>query len=76
MLNLFADIKLGQFLNGPAYLRVGRQELLYGSQRLISTLDWVNTRRTFQGIKGFLANAYFRSGCLFYPTDGYRKESV
>lgn len=53
MLNLFADVKLGQFMNGPAYLRVGRQELLYGSQRLISTLDWANTRRTFQGVKTF-----------------------
>lgn len=53
MLNLFADIKLANFKNGPAYVRVGRQELLYGSQRLISTLDWVNTRRTFQGVKTF-----------------------
>jgi len=53
MLNLFADVKLGQFMDGPAYLRVGRQELLYGSQRLISTLDWANTRWTFQGVKTF-----------------------
>lgn len=53
MLNVFADIKVATVKDGPAYLRVGRQELLYGSQRLISTLDWVNTRRTFQGVKGF-----------------------
>lgn len=53
MLNLFADIKIANIKDGPAYLRVGRQELVYGSQRLISTLDWVNTRRTFQGVKGF-----------------------
>ncbi|MBA2658190.1 MAG: alginate export family protein [Nitrosospira sp.] len=53
MLNLFADIKLTNIKDGPVYLRVGRQELLYGSQRLISTLDWVNTRRTFQGAKAF-----------------------
>ncbi|SET34346.1 Alginate export [Nitrosospira multiformis] len=53
MLNVFADIKIANIKDGPAYLRVGRQELLYGSQRLISTLDWVNTRRTFQGVKGF-----------------------
>src|SRR5262249_15058688 len=32
---------------------IGRQELTYGSQRLISPLDWANTRRTFEGIKGF-----------------------
>ena len=53
MLNLFADIKLANIKDGPVYLRFGRQELLYGSQRLISTLDWVNTRRTFQGAKAF-----------------------
>lgn len=53
MLNLFTDIKLSSVNNGPVYVRVGRQELLYGSQRLLSTLDWVNTRRTFQGVKTF-----------------------
>lgn len=53
MLNLFTDIKLSSINQGPVYLRVGRQELLYGSQRLISTLDWANTRRTFQGVKAF-----------------------
>lgn len=65
MLNLFADIKLGQFLDGPAYMRVGRQELLYGSQRLISTLDWANTRRTFQGIKTFWRTPTFDLDVFF-----------
>ena len=32
-------------------LRFGRQELLYGNQRLVSPLDWANTRRTFEGGK-------------------------
>ena len=31
--------------------RVGRQELLIGSQRLVSPLDWTNTRRTFEGFR-------------------------
>ncbi len=53
ILNLFADIKLLDIADAPTYVRVGRQELLYGSQRLISTLDWANTRRTFQGVKTF-----------------------
>ncbi|GIW82563.1 MAG: hypothetical protein KatS3mg105_4370 [Gemmatales bacterium] len=52
-LNLFGDLKLWQWRNKPMYFRIGRQELLYGSQRLISPLDWANTRRTFEGIKGF-----------------------
>ncbi len=41
--NLFVDIKLADLGGEPAYVRVGRQELLFGSQRLISTVDWVNT---------------------------------
>jgi len=28
-------------------IKVGRQELQYGKQRLVSPLDWANTRRTF-----------------------------
>jgi hypothetical protein len=51
MLNLFGEIKLFGGPDGRAYLRAGRQELLYGSQRLISPLEWANTRRTFQGVK-------------------------
>jgi len=53
LLNLFIDAKVVTVQGAPVYLRVGRQELLYGSQRLITTLDWANTRRTFQGVKVF-----------------------
>jgi len=53
LLNLFVDWKLMDIADHPAYVRVGRQEILLGSQRLISTLDWANTRRTFQGVRAF-----------------------
>ena len=46
--NLFADVNLTSDLS----VRVGRQELLLGNQRLISPLDWANTRRSFQGVRG------------------------
>src|SRR6056297_1049623 len=49
--NLFADIRLLETGTGELFLRSGRQEMLYGSQRLISPLDWSNTRRTFDGFK-------------------------
>ncbi len=49
--NLFVDVKLGEVADNPVYARVGRQEILLGSQRLISPLDWANTRRTFQGAR-------------------------
>ncbi|MCA9137169.1 MAG: alginate export family protein [Planctomycetales bacterium] len=48
MQNLFLDTNLTDSL----MLRVGRQELLFGDQRLVSPLDWANTRRTFQGVRG------------------------
>lgn len=46
-LNLFVDLKL----TNQSTVRLGRQELLYGNQRLVSPLDWSNTRRTFDGVK-------------------------
>ena len=38
-----------RFISGGATvtLRGGRQDLLFGAQRLIGPLDWSNTRRTF-----------------------------
>lgn len=59
MLNLFANIKSANTEDGEVYLRVGRQGLLYGSQRLIAPLDWANTRRTFQGVKTFWRTSKF-----------------
>lgn len=53
ILDLFVDLKLCDIDGHGAYVRVGRQEMLFGSQRLISTLDWSNTRRAFQGVRGF-----------------------
>lgn len=53
ILNLFVDIKALDWDARPVYVRLGRQELLLGSQRLVSTLDWVNTRRTFEGLRVF-----------------------
>ncbi len=47
--NLFADAKLFAVNQQPAYVRVGRQEMYFGSQRLISPSDFPNVRRTFQG---------------------------
>jgi hypothetical protein len=53
------DRNFGDFLNAfvdyspddSLTFRFGRQELLYGAERLVSPLDWANTRRTFEGLK-------------------------
>jgi hypothetical protein len=52
-LNLFVELKVAELAGNPAYVRVGRQELCLGSQRLVSALDWANTRRTFDGVRAF-----------------------
>ncbi len=53
MQNLFLDLVIldPESAGGKLTARVGRQELAYGSERLISPLDWANTRRTFEGAK-------------------------
>jgi hypothetical protein len=51
VLNLFTDTRVFDGDDGDLWFRIGRQELLYGSERLVSPLDWANTRRTFEGFK-------------------------
>ena len=41
--------------NAAFTLRGGRQDLLYGAQRLVGPLDWTNTRRTFEGGRAMFA---------------------
>jgi hypothetical protein len=65
LLNAFVELKLGEINGKPIYLRTGRQEMLLGSQRLISPLDWANTRRTFQGFRAYRQGEKFDVD-LFY----------
>lgn len=54
VLNAFIDVNVYDDEDyGHGTYRFGRQELLYGKQRLLSPLDWSNTRRNFQGHKFF-----------------------
>jgi len=50
----FADIGSG---TSPVALRVGRQELVYGEQRLVGHVSWLNAARTFDGAKLTLRSA-------------------
>lgn len=58
--NAFFDVKFAERDDKPVYLRVGRQELFFGTpfpnasspgQQVISPLDWANTRRNFEGFR-------------------------
>jgi hypothetical protein len=46
----FADVPTS-ISDFPMTFRLGRQELQYGAQRLVSPLDWGNLRRAFEGVK-------------------------
>lgn len=49
----FADVGAAA---GPVTVRVGRQELVYGEQRLVGHVGWLNAARTFDAVR-----ATFRS---------------
>jgi hypothetical protein len=50
LLNAFGEMRLFARDGRTLSARYGRQELLFGNQRLVSPLDWANTRRTFDDV--------------------------
>jgi hypothetical protein len=59
ILNLFIDVKTLPIGDDAVYARLGRQQLLLGSQRIISTSDWGFTGRTFEGVRVFYRSEVF-----------------
>ncbi|QDT56175.1 hypothetical protein Pan44_42270 [Caulifigura coniformis] len=51
LLQLYGDLQLVLEGELESRIRVGRQLLDYGSQRMISRLDWANTERNFEGAR-------------------------
>lgn len=49
----FVDIVLPGESSGSATLRAGRQEMNFGSQRLVALRDSANVRRSFDGVRSF-----------------------
>ena len=58
-LNLFAEGR-GAIVGLEVGGWVGRHELLFTKQRLVGPLDWANTRRTFDGVGGWLKGRDWR----------------
>ena len=59
---------------GSFTFRAGRQELRFGVERLVSPLDWSNTRRTFDGFSGILDTERWRVHAFWtqqVPVDKY-----
>ena len=44
-------VTIGNLKEFPLSLKVGRQELAYGEERLVGTADWINNSRVFDGAK-------------------------
>jgi hypothetical protein len=44
----------------PVVIRLGRQELAFGEQRLVGHVSWTNTARTFDAVRVTLARPAFR----------------
>lgn len=53
LVNLFGELSLVEIDDVPVYLRGGRQQINLGSQRLISSLEWSNSTRTFEGFRAY-----------------------
>jgi len=68
--NGFVDVILPLSDDTDLTLRGGRQELLFGKQRLVSPLNWANTRRTFDGISAILkGRKWAATGFLTRPVN-------
>ena len=52
----FADVGA---TSGPVTVRAGRQELVYGEQRLIGHVSWLNAARTFDGVRATIRSKPF-----------------
>jgi hypothetical protein len=52
--NAFADFVIPLGRAATLTLRGGRQEVLFGAQRLVGPSDWTNVRRTFDGVSGIV----------------------
>src|SRR6266404_2161069 len=69
-----AYITLGNHKEFPLSLKVGRQELIYGEERLVGAYGWNNIGRVFDTAKVRLQNEWFGAdfftGRLVIPEDG------
>jgi len=52
--------ELGDFEKGAWSLRVGRQEINIGDQRLLGSSNWTNTARTFDAVRGMVKLGGFK----------------
>ena len=55
-----AWVELGDLEKRPVSMRVGRQELAFGEERLVGASNWANAARTFDAVRVVLRNRQYR----------------
>jgi hypothetical protein len=55
-----AYIEIGDSEKKTAALRVGRQELAFGEERLIGNVNWLNTARSFDAVRATIHSGRYR----------------
>jgi len=55
-----AHLDVGAFERGRIGVRAGRQELTFGDQRLVGHGNWLNTARSFDGVRGVFRHKTLR----------------
>jgi hypothetical protein len=53
-------VEVGGIENMVAGVRLGRQELAFGDERLIGNTNWTNTARSFDGLRGTFHRGVYR----------------
>ncbi len=71
-LNLFIDIQL----TDEALFRLGRQQLRYGSRRLIAGPGWANTSRNHDGAKLIVKGEGYQHDILYMNTVGVQVDEI
>lgn len=56
----YAHVDAGNFEKSRLALRGGRQELTFGDQRLVGHANWLNTARSFDGVRGVFRHKTLR----------------
>ena len=56
----FAHVDVGNFEKSRFAFRGGRQELVFGDQRLVGHGNWLNTARSFDAVRGVFRHKKLR----------------
>jgi hypothetical protein len=71
-----AHVDVGNIERSRFALRGGRQELVFGDQRLVGHANWLNTARSFDGVRGVFRHKKLRIDGFAASVVGIQMEDV